>query len=610
MLMTVVRLKNILDDYDQANEMPRVHLSILLAKLLYRQVAHLTVLTADDEWILLNCFIGPPIGDDDAFVETYIQCVGQLCGTEQHVSPWRTLQALEALKRTGIYNRDNFELFKKHVRPRVALLAVLELERLMLLNQEHYRLAMQHVDARAIVEALGDLVAIGLLTPVWKAAAHNSPHPLALVAVLKFLQEGALLTPANSALIVAHERPWAIALIFSFLSHAGILRQDTFNLLFLPEHRWLLSHEARVELWDRLPERFFNEQLFREFLHAARTENPAVTVNHSLQALILMIENDLAVEEEPPLAVLNGVDSTHTASVHKTSSESALRLQLRYGHFEPEEQRRLIEQATLWMIGAYGENEKIPVALRAIIRISDLDYTYFDPTSNISLHTLIALVWRAMHDDVKRSGTLADAKQLWLDALYEIQRGGNLSEDGIDDQYAEELFICPAGAFNKFIEKLQGIHADCQIQFITNLTASYKLPCVVYDVAAPCLRALARPLSAMGALGFTQLISSLEQEGVSVLWGFIKNAVSALMFAEFHSLYRDQQDPAFIAFIDAGQDYDIADLYSLQQDLQQSKGYWDYCGVQLKRETRFGATLRLSLRQENVGLQSAHLFKP
>ena len=50
-----------------------------------------------------------------------------------------------------------------------------------------------------------------------------------------------------------------------------------------------------------------------------------------------------------------------------------------------------------------------------------------------------------------------------------------LTESGID-QGGLDVPICAAGTFNKFIEKLQGIHPDCQIQFVTRKTASFKLP--------------------------------------------------------------------------------------------------------------------------------------
>ena len=430
------------------------------------------------------------------------------------------------------------------------------------------------------------------------------------MASIKILQDLALLTLANSAILAMHERPWAIVMVLSFLDNGAILRQETFDLLFLPEHGWLLSHEARVELWERLPQVFFDEQTFRDLLRYARAEDPVLMVDHYLQGLAAMLENNLNEEGETLLDELNGVDSTHTASVHKTVSESALRLQLRYGHVDEAELQDLLEQATLWMVSIYVEGEKIEVALRAMVRITDPAYSFSDPTSGISLRQLLVLVWQAMHDEGNRSGTLADAKQLWLEALYEIQRGGNLLEGGFDDQGSEDLMICPAGTFNKFIEKLQSIHPDGQISFITSRTASYKLPCVVHEVAVPCLLALARPLSATGALVFTQLVSALEQEGMQVLWRRIEKDVSVLMFSEFHSLYRDSQDPAFVALIKAGQDMDITELHYLQQDLQQSWGYKDYCNGQLKREARLSARFGQGGCQTTVGRLITHHCKP
>jgi hypothetical protein len=47
------------------------------------------------------------------------------------------------------------------------------------------------------------------------------------------------------------------------------------------------------------------------------------------------------------------------------------------------------------------------------------------------------LAFTAIHDETKRQGTLEDALALFVEGLYEIQRGDNLNEDGIDNESPE-----------------------------------------------------------------------------------------------------------------------------------------------------------------------------
>ena len=129
-----------------------------------------------------------------------------------------------------------------------------------------------------------------------------------------------------------------------------------------------------------------------------------------------------------------------------------------------------------------NDSEKNKVAKDCILRIADPVNTFTDAGSDISLRELLALTFSAIQDDEKRISSVEDAGTQFVEGLYEIQRGYNLSNEGVD-QGGLDRPICSAGAFNKLIEKLVGIHQDCQIQFITRETASLKLPIVVREEA-------------------------------------------------------------------------------------------------------------------------------
>jgi hypothetical protein len=129
--------------------------------------------------------------------------------------------------------------------------------------------------------------------------------------------------------------------------------------------------------------------------------------------------------------------------------------------------------------------------------------------------------------------------------------------------------ICTAGAFNKFIEKLQGIHPDCQTQFITKELATLKLPCVVREEARLYLNSLANSKTPTGHLEFTQLIARVKKEGVEVIWHQIKENVANRLFEEFGLLYREgKDDSAFIDLVSAGEYLNkeaLGDLSTFQQ---------------------------------------------
>lgn len=227
-------------------------------------------------------------------------------------------------------------------------------------------------------------------------------------------------------------------------------------------------------------------------------------------------------------------------------------------------------------------------AKNCISRIADPVYTFTDAGSDISLRELLALTFLAIHDDEERIGTVEYAKTQFVEGLCEIQRGYNLSEAGVD-QGGEDQFICSAGSFNKLIEKLQGIHPDCQIRFITTKTASFKLPIVVREEAMRYMKSLANPNTVEELQAFTRLISQVKEDGVEVVWDQIKGKVADRMFDEFGSLYRDREDRSFTGLIESGEYVELPDLSIFQKQIEESKGYQQYCSLMLRQPGLFSS---------------------
>lgn len=284
---------------------------------------------------------------------------------------------------------------------------------------------------------------------------------------------------------------------------------------------------------------------------------------------------------------INDGQSTHNASVHQAVSKSADRLAERY--------QLMIDgeglESVILMIKAYvnslsDDSLNNKVAKRCIIRITDQSYTYTDRSSQITTRQLLALTFLAICDSGNRVGTLEDARTQFVEGLYEIQRGYNLSDTRVN-QDGQDRPICSAGTFNKLIEKLQGIHPDCQILFITRQTASLKLPIVVREEAMRYMKLLANPNTAQEFRAFTQLVSQVKKHGVEVIWDQIKGNVANRMFDEFSSLYRDRADHSFTGLIEAGQYTELSDSSIFQKQVQNSKGYHQFCSQILRQSNMF-----------------------
>ncbi|WP_218814700.1 hypothetical protein [Rickettsiella endosymbiont of Dermanyssus gallinae] len=269
---------------------------------------------------------------------------------------------------------------------------------------------------------------------------------------------------------------------------------------------------------------------------------------------------------------INNTQSTHTTSVHQSVSESATRLANLYkSRINGACLESTIGKAQTYINNLPDDSEKNTAAKRGFLRIVAPDYTFTDPKSQISIKQLLALVYLAIHDDENRTSSLEDAETQFVEALYEIQREYNLSKSGIDLGGQEDQYTCSAGAFNKFIEKLVGIHPECRVLFITRETASFKLPIVVREEAMRYLTTFANLNTAEALSSFTHLITQVKKDGVEVIWEHIRNNIATRMFDEFGRLYRNRADPDFTALIEAGKYEELKDLNTFQEQIQ--KGY-------------------------------------
>ncbi|MDG2348991.1 MAG: hypothetical protein P8L77_06000 [Gammaproteobacteria bacterium] len=161
---------------------------------------------------------------------------------------------------------------------------------------------------------------------------------------------------------------------------------------------------------------------------------------------------------------INKPQSTHTASVHESVSKSAKKLSKKFNkqtNVTPEI-NKLKEQITNFQPNAHISVHQKQVALRSFNKHID----FFDLGSVVSYNQLIALTFVGAKNDDYRQHTFNDYLEAIILAFYEVQRGYNLNEAGIDDMKKDDMPICESGSFNKIVEKMVGILPDCEIKNI------------------------------------------------------------------------------------------------------------------------------------------------
>ncbi len=448
--------------------------------------------------------------------------------------------------------------------------------------QANFNAVMGHQDPLGVAVALIRLNDAGLLTGEAAqanrnaVAGHQKPEKVASALIL--LNRTGLLTgraaQANRNTVAGHQKLKYLILAIETLKDAGLLTAETAQSVFvsvaithaasmschiwgrIPSHRLTRAHFneiIRICEWDREMERVFGQHVSvgrarfsayvdREILHGIPQAGAPQTV--ALRTL--------------PRQAFNPTQSTHTASVHETVSQSAKNLTALYGtKIAGNGLDKIIKNISKWLTAVRGNSLEIAAAKRCLPRITAPNYSFTDPLSKVSTGQLLAFAWIAIHDEKKRIGALNDAKNLLINGLYEIQRGDNISEAGVDNNQPNDLSICKPGTFNKIMEKLCGVHPEVKISFITLEGAGRKLKIVVNETAMAYLRGLAN--APEGHQNLLELIAKIKepknQNSAEAIWDDIKDEVTNKMFDEFKSLWKNNKSSIdFWGFMSTGVD--------------------------------------------------------
>lgn len=232
-----------------------------------------------------------------------------------------------------------------------------------------------------------------------------------------------------------------------------------------------------------------NREIFQVITHPDNLTN-FIAGNIYLQDILGNEQPEHPIDHT--LNIYQARQNTHTQSVHASTSQSATNLRKRYRENNSdfnlneaiEKLRACLKTAkNVELFYNFKSRAATPTAKVCFERLTKSSYNFVDPTSQISIHELFALTYYAINETSKKvlSSTFEDALTLLIEGLYEIERGSNISQPQTDYPELASIPICPPGTFNKLIEKLAGIHIDCEVIFITFATISDKIKAIILE---------------------------------------------------------------------------------------------------------------------------------
>lgn len=407
--------------------------------------------------------------------------------TRQHQKPIDLARAIESLNRAGILTQENFTDICNHQKPIELAKALESLNRAGILTQGNRTAVCQHQSPFELATGLLHLHRGEILTQENFTDLCNHREPSILAIALESLHGAEILSQSNRSTVCQHQRPYELTTVLSRLHQRGILTQENMTaacdhqhieVLFfainmidaaqnlnqnsfteLLQRPVLLNQQTYNDFWLRSPQFLPNvagdfDNVFQHLINLSAQANPEEAIRAYADQLIAHVPH--AFDFNGAL-IINNNQSTHTTSVHASVSVSAIKLK--------EKHRSLSFEASLRALKSILETQsgmKKDAALRGLNRISEL--AFVDPTSQVSINDMLCFIHlESVNADVLING------------LYEIQRGYNLNEQGIDYR-GNDSPICASGTFNKLMETLQiaGVE-EAQIIYITKQTATLKL---------------------------------------------------------------------------------------------------------------------------------------
>ena len=521
-----------------------------------------------------------------------------------HTNPVLMVSALNQLYKNNLLNQANRNAVANHENPGIIAEAFVALNKQHLLNQTTRDAIATHENPVSLAASITHLNASNLLKNPelaqqnWNAikASSNPEQITRLLHILhrQFVDQNEHIywqtdQRHNEPSVNSEASQFGVeAYLFGdhFLEDDDLLDVNLTTQTALEEliqhQNILFGNDEVTAIWNNIPSHFITLKRWKEIvaLCLRHQDNPEA----GREAFFAYLLERLNIPRQQG-EVIDGEQTTHTASIHKSSSESAVRLKERYqDELNTKTTDTILLEIKTW-VNEQPNDDALAVnstAKRCIERLTQPTSSFTDPESKITLHQLLALTWLAMHDDSQRTGILKDAKKQFSEGLYDIQRNYSLSEDFKERGIRRDLWACYSGTFNKLIERLVSIHPDAVQNYITKQAASERLPKLVLQEAQIYLHS-------------GQASKNLTSEA---FFEAIKEKVKEKLLDEFDAVFvgppempqkrRDELQTELNEIIDAGQYVDLSELIETYEEDQIPE-------VQIRQKGKRGARKYLSL---------------
>ncbi|MFC3909871.1 hypothetical protein ACFORL_12395 [Legionella dresdenensis] len=505
------------------------------------------------------------------------------------INPENAVCALEHLNRYNLLTGEWAHAFRRTIasvaKPLEMAKALESSHRLDLFTgeraQANFDMIVRAADPWKTLFILWTLQRSGLLTGEQAEANFNAvfhaADPNAVLSALQYLNEDGLLTgeqaTANRNAVASAANPKEVKEALLYLHWARLLTgaqaQGNFNAVIVT-HAALLTAPWMVIHWSRIPRHVFTQACLDDIIALAATHHNDLAAG---QAAITRYLIRLIQGVQRP-AQLNQNQSTHTASVHATTDLTAWLLSSKYSTLAIDIAKQW--QAMVSAVTAMTPSEDLPqaeieAAIRCLARLTqqapavNLSITAnkkansltlieklklnlvdevktlmatltatLNQESRIGLQTFIVWVYEAVKDNPL-------VMELFTKALFEIQRGYNLNEQG-QDEGGDDKPICYGGTANKFCEKLSSFSPFIEFIFVDKETINLKMQQLTRQAALTYLKQLHHEASngePQALTAYQQALAHFNENRERPIYQhvFDKNNLTEVIMAEFDGLY-------------------------------------------------------------------------
>ena len=360
--------------------------------------------------------------------------------------------------------------------------------------------------------------------------------------ILTLLKREGLLNGDTIFRLLSRDINCPLKLFYHQISQAGFLNQRV--LSFLLDHGALFD-ENFITIWGNVPPHLFTEELLIRLMLCCEQhhQNPV----RFLRQIRLLVDDVLGIRQQAMNTVVANRQNTHTASVHRTVSESAIRLRDAFTQEMQTERLNGLSTELFELIMRQEDSLRHAYAKRYFQHYI-MRSMFVDPLSQVSLKSLVLLFFLAL----KTTGTFNQEEQVahLMTTLHELQRDGNIDQHDRDNGDANDKPSCLSGAFNKFVYKLQGIHPAVQVAVVDKASAAEKLGFLTRKLMHEGLK---QALSERERI-FPSLDAFLDEKQEEI-WRQVKRQLLQELSSEFGSLFTKPGE--LTTFVDAGQDFEF-----------------------------------------------------